>query len=390
MSLRKSLLLLLVGASVLQAADIPDAPAPDAGAILQQLKSLKEQQLSQLKYLRDKALREAMASAASPSAATSAWEEAIRETQFEGQPKEGAAFRAWKEKDGDALHDKEVQSAAQLYFRWLVLTLQHSAGKTVKDLLPEVYAYTRDLMADQIAMESFNENIKREEEMYRTGKHGLRPARPHTDQQTRQLHDNFLRGLNGSAPVKALMIDSLIDSVAPAPKKNAKGGNPESAKGGGDEPKADWVNSPGDFDGIYSAIILPELRAMRDPRVLEYWDLRIKRAADAAARTKLAYDAEKFTNEIRPSFLWSRAQELANIGQRNRSISEMFNVLKSFPKHPAAAGWITEIEGLLAPPTRPAPAVSSTSTSAPSARDEPLPGAGTSQPSGVAPLPGPQ
>ena len=388
MSLRKSLLPLLLAASLLHAAEIPDAPPPDAAAILEQLKVIKEQQLSQQKTLRDKALRAAMAAAASPSAAANAWEEAIRDTQFEGQPKEGAAFRAWKEKDGDALHDKEVQSAAHLYFRWLALTLQHSAGKTAKELLPDVYAYTRDLMADQIAMENFNENMKREEELYRTGKHGTRPVKPHTDQQTRQLHDSFLRGLNGSAPVKALMIDSLIESAAPAPKKNAKGGNAENAKGGGaEESKADWTSNPGDFDGIYATIILPELRAMRDTRVLEYWDLRIKRAGDAAARTKLAYDAEKFTNEIRPALLWSRAQELANIGQRNRSIAEMFSVLRNFPKHPAAASWISEIESLLAPGvTR--PAAPSTSTSSPPAPEEPLPGAGLSQPPAVAPLPG--
>jgi len=388
MSLRKSLLPLLLSTSFLQA-EIADAPPPDAVAILQQLKALKEQQLGQLKLLRDRALREATASAATPSAATNAWEEAIRETQFEGQPKEGAAFRAWKDKDGDALHDKEVQSAAHLYFRWLVLTLQHSNGKTVKELLPEVYAYTRDLMADQIAMEAFNENVKRDEELFRSGKHGNRPVKPHTDQQTRQLHDNILRGLSGSAPVKALMIDGLIESVAPAPKKNAKGSNAENAKGGGDEPKADWINNPGDFDGIYATIILPELRAAHDPRALEYWDIRMKRAGEAAARTKLAYDAEKFTNETRPSLLWSRAQELANIGQRNRSIAEMVSVLKNSPKHPSAGAWISELESLLTPSvTRPAPAASSTSTSAPAAPDEPLPGAGASQPSGVAPPPG--
>jgi hypothetical protein len=186
------------------------------------------------------------------------------------------------------------------------------------------------------------------------------------------------------------MIDGLIEAAAPAPKKNARGGNAENAKGGGaDDSKSDWVSSPGDFDGIYGTIILPELRAMHDPRVLEYWDLRIKRAADSATRTKLAYDAEKFTNEIRPAFLWSRAQELANIGQRNRSIAEMFSVLKNFPKHPSAGSWIADLESLLTPEvTRPIPPVSSPSTSTPPAPDQPLPGAGATQPSGVAPLPG--
>lgn len=378
MSLRKSLIPLLLTASLLHAAEIPDAPAPDVTAILQILKTLKEQQLAQTKSLRDKALRDAQAAAASPSAAANAWEEAIRETQFEGQPKEGAAFRAWKDKDGDALHDKEVQSAAQLYFRWLVLTLQHSAGKTTKELLPDVITYTRDLAADQTAMENFVENMKRDEELAKSGKHGLRPVSKHSDQSTRQLHDSFLRGLNGSAPAKAMQIDAIIEAVAP---KKSKGGN-------NDEAKVDWTGSPGDFDGIYSTIILPELRAARDPRALDYWDLRIKRAADAATKTKLAYDAEKFTNEIRPSLLWARAQEYANIGQRNRSISEMFAVLKAHPRHRDAGNWIDELETALTPGvTPPIPASSKTSSSTTTTAPEPLPGAGPSQAPGVAPLP---
>ena len=126
-------------------AQVQDAPAPDISQILQTLRSLRDQQLLQIKAAKEKALRDAQAAAATGSAAAAAWEEAVRQVQFEGAPKEGAAFREWKAKEGDALSEKEAQSAAQLFFRWLALTLQRSLGTPIRELLPAVVQYTKDL-----------------------------------------------------------------------------------------------------------------------------------------------------------------------------------------------------------------------------------------------------
>ena len=343
MSLRKFLLPAIFATRLLHA-EVQDGPAPDLAQILQMLKALKEQQVVQMKAAREKALHNAQAAAATPTAAVTAWEEAIRETQFEGQPREGAAFRDWRDKVGDALKERETQSAAQLYFRWLVLTLQRANGRTVKDLLPDVIAYTKDLAADQQAMEGFAENMKRETELAKSGKHGARPGK-NSDAATRQMHDTFLRGLGGSAPVKAMSIEEAIKAEK-------------------------WSNNPGDLEGVYQQIILPELRTEKDSRVLEYWDLKIKREADAAAKTKLAYDAEKFTNERHPSLLWNKALEYQNIGAKNRAIGEMFKIIKGYPKHPDAGRWIAELEAVLMPPVAaPIP-------------EETLPGTGPTRPPG--------
>ena len=40
------------------------------------------------------------------------------------------------------------------------------------------------------------------------------------------------------------------------------------------------------------------------------------------------------------------------LGQRNRAVTEMFNLIKAFPQHPDAAGWISQLEGLIASPTQ--------------------------------------
>ena len=41
---------------------------------------------------------------------------------------ENAQFKDWKDKEGDLFKEREVLNALHLYFSWLSLTLQRSAG----------------------------------------------------------------------------------------------------------------------------------------------------------------------------------------------------------------------------------------------------------------------
>jgi hypothetical protein len=109
-------------------------------------------------------------------------------------------------------------------------------------------------------------------------------------------------------------------------------------------------------DGIFTSIVLPELRAQKDPRVLEYWDMKLRTGAEEATRNKLEFEAGKFNTVTRPQLLWQRAQDMVLIGQRNRGISEMFNLVKTYPTHPNATGWVGSLEQLLAQALAPAPA----------------------------------
>src|SRR5688500_2600950 len=100
-----------------------DSAPVDPTQLLQALKSLKEQQTQQVKAQKNRGLQEVQAAAASPSAAAKAWEDAVRQVQFEGGSREGTQFREWKEKEGAGLDDQDAQNAARLYFAWLGLTL---------------------------------------------------------------------------------------------------------------------------------------------------------------------------------------------------------------------------------------------------------------------------
>ena len=336
-----------------------DAAPPDLSQILQILKGLKDQQAQQVKATKQKALQETQSAAASPAAASAAWVEAIRQTQFEGVEKEGTQFREWREKEGGAYADKEVQSAAQLYFRWLALTLQRSMGSTPKDLLPAVVQYTKDLAADRAAVDALSERARKEKDLAGSKFHGARKDKTGDDDRTVKVHDQILdRSLPGSAPVKAMRMDELLKVEQ-------------------------WEMTPGNVEGMFSNIILPELRAQKDPRVFEYWDMKIRKEADLV-KDKPSYDQDKFNKEKRPALLWSRAQEYLALGQRNRGIAEMLAVIRANPQHPSLGNWINTLENQLNPPpsvsAAPPPSASATPPAAASAVPAAAPAARTAAP----------
>ncbi len=338
-SLRSSLALVLatlLAAPALHAQQ--DAPPVDIGQLLQALRAIKEQQTTQAKTQRQTAMQQISSVAGSAERAIQFWEEAIRATQFDGMAKEGAQFRAWKEAEGETLKERPVANAVHLHLTWLALTLQRSAGAEVKDMMSAIVNYTKELSADEAVMDALADAIKQQRDAAAIAPPGGGNRRPQntpgkaTDAEIKRAHDGILkRGLGGSPVVKWLKLDDLVS----VPK---------------------WENNPGDFDGIFEKIILPELRAQKDQRALEYWDIKLKKEADAATRTKLAYEVEKFNTQRRPALLWSRAQEFVLLGQKNRAVGEMFNLIKTYPTHPEADDWVARLEETLVPPAPAAPA----------------------------------
>jgi hypothetical protein len=304
-----------------------DASPVDIAQLLQALKSLRETQANQIKSLKQKALQEVQAAASSGPAAAAAWQEAVRLTQIEGGTKEGAQLRAWKDQEGEALKEKESQNAARLFYAWLGITLQRSSGVSVKDLMPTILQYTRELTADQQAMEVFEERLKRDREVATTSKSSNAKEKTKDETAAKRMHDEILRkGLAGSPPVLAMKIAEHVRIQ-------------------------NWEGNPGNLDGIFEAIVLPELRNQRDPRLLEYWDGKIRRESEAVAKAKLAYETEKFLQVRRPELAWKRAQDVLVLGQRNKAIGDMFNVIRTYPTHPSAGEWIGKLEELIAPPS---------------------------------------
>jgi len=315
-----------------------DAPAVDVNGLLKQLHALRDQQTLQAKTSKQAAIQQISAAANSPERAFKMWEDAVQATQMEGAGKEAAQLRQWRDTEGELFKEREVQNAVHLHLEWIVLTLQRSNGATVKEMLPSIINYTKELLADQAMMEALDDTIKKE-------KAAPGPGRPKAnqnakdDQATKKTHDAVLnKNIANSIIVQWLKLGDFITVDK-------------------------WENSPGNFDGIYTKIVQPELRNQRDPHVMDYWDVKLKKEADSATKTKLSFEVDKFNTQRRPALLWNRAQEYTYLGQKNRAVTEMFNLIKTYPNHPDASDWVTALENVHAPPpatdTVPAPATSS-------------------------------
>lgn len=341
---RPALTLFAAVALIAPSAFAQDGQTVDVNQMLQQLKMLKEQSAVKSKADKQRAIQEVNSAAASPEAAYNAWEKAIMATRFDGLTKEATQFKNWRETEGEAYKEPEVKNAMRLYFQWLSLTLQRSSGAKVKDLLPAVINYTKELAADGIMIENHTEDVKheREKEARRGGGGGPGgggggPGGGGGRDNVRRIHDEILsKALGGSMVVEWLRLTDWVNVGK------------------------DWVATPGDFDGIFETIVLPELRAQKDQRALEYWDIRIKRDGEKAAQSKLEFDKEKFNTLRLPSLLWKKAVEMTNVGMRNRAATEMMTLIKTYPNHPESASWMSQLETLLNPP----PAAATTTTTA--------------------------
>jgi hypothetical protein len=166
------------------------------------------------------------------------------------------------------------------------------------------------------------------------------------------------RPLGGSNYVEAMHLTEYLTNLAPArkPRNAAQPDAPTAAD--------EWEAVPGNADGVYEKVVLPELRLEKDARAVEYWDGKMQRESDLASRSRLTFEIDKFNQVRRPQLIWSRAQEYAQIGQINRAATEMFGVIKANPGHADAGAWIAELQSLLAPPAPPTPASASAASAA--------------------------
>jgi hypothetical protein len=147
--------------------------------------------------------------------------------------------------------------------------MQRSLGTPAKDLMPQVIQHTKEVAADQAAMEAFGEKIQKDKELANSRLHGNRKDTSREDERVRRVHDQVLKmAVSGGPPIKALRAEELV--------KVEK-----------------WEMSPGDVDGIFNSIVLPELRAAHDPRIFEYWDMKIKKESEAV-KDKPSFDQEKY------------------------------------------------------------------------------------------------
>jgi len=265
----------------------------DVKTMLAGLKDLKEKHTQSSQSQVAQAINDFSAAASSDDAALALYLEAVRVTQFVGQPHEDTAFRDWKKREADKLNAPAIRAA----LGYTTLSLQRAAGGTDEQIFPLLLSYAQDTqsmlpsIADQeIVHQSVADNI-------------------------------FARWYNLRSQLSGLV---------------------------------NWASSPGDIDGIYSQFLLPYMRKNHDHRIIQYWDDKIADETTKASNATAAFSTDRFNQDRRPELLWSRAEDKIAIGLRDEGLAEMYAIVKTFPAHHSAGKWIDELQGLLTAPPLPA------------------------------------
>ncbi len=292
-----------------------EIPPAEAAAMLSKLKDFKETNKENVKAYRGKVVQEIAAAAQSNASAIACYLEAVKATDFSGKNRENTQFRDWKKKNEEKIKSPDMQNAVRLQLTYLVLTLQHAAGMKTKDLIGPLMQYCNQVLED-----------------------------PELEKQP-----ELKKPLSESLIVKWYNIGGLLP-----------------------DGEGEWEMSPGNVEGIYETTVLPALREVKDPRLIQYWDAKIAREGSQARQSALAFNAGKFIEVRKPALLWNRAEDLLVLGQKSKAIGEMFALIKAHPSHPQVGGWIGTLEGILSA-AAPAPAPLPASSPVPGATPLPIP-----------------
>lgn len=315
---------LVVIAVLLAARPLPgqqqDAPAVDPNTILRDLDQLEEKQKQAIQSARSTALSQLKAAAASGTAAVGFYVNAVEAMQFDGVKGQGAAFSNWKSSKADIFRAKELQTVLLLHLKYLVLSLERKGFDKPELFVPPSLAYVNELIGvDKMFLDQ----------------------------------DKFIKESNDKAAVAVqkeivkikddLLGKSLQESIF------VKWFRLELPKG------EDWELVPGNIPGILEKNIRMVLRKAKDPRIIETWELEMKVLADRVTFGRLEQQASQFNTVTRPRLQFSRANDMVEVGQKNRAINEIYGMVKTYPQHPDFDKWVQRLRELLKPAVQPAP-----------------------------------
>ncbi len=331
-------------------AQLQDGPPINVKDITKELTQLETAQTTNSGALVQKVIRDFSAGAGSNSTAIALYQSALMAT---------------KNQTANDVQDiarmEQYQMAARVHLNYLVLSIQHFMGATVKQLEPGLNAHITAVMQAEANDAAIWMRRDKARKLVEQGNVAANPTKGKMAADKEPLFSEIslvTQPVSSSVFVQWYGIKNLL-----APAKGVKGEKGGEGQGNG----SDWEMVPGNIDGIYQSTLLPYYRSLKDARAVQYWEMRIKDDAQKAANTNSAFTIDQFNRIQKPELLWSRAQDEIAIGLRNRGIADMMDVVRNCPDHPKLKGWIAEIKGIVgagaakpadAPAAAPAPAAS--------------------------------
>ncbi len=353
MRVRFPLVVGLVSLAALKLSSAQDAPPPNADSILRDLDQMEQKQKQAVIATRQTAAAQIQAAASNPAQAAELYAQAVEATQFDGMKGKGASFAEWKSSHSALLRTHEMQTILAFHLRYLALSLQRAASDKPQLFAQPAYDYAKDLA-------NYDPTF-------------LKLTQKGPDQPNQHEKDEMATNKEILAAKKELLGGSLNDSIF------VKWFRIEALLPKGD----DWELKPGDIAGIIRKDVRPVLRKAKDPRLIETWEFEMQVAANRVTFGRLEHDATDFNTVTRPQMQFDRANDMVEIGQKNRAVAEIYSMVKAYPQHADFGKWIQRLRELLKSPTAPA---ASSSEAAAAAGPEATPPAtssaapGTTQP----------
>lgn len=293
-----SILAFLVISTINLQAQTNDLPALDTARLMQELQTLVDNQESQQKSLVQKQVNTLKPATASGQAAAKLYEDAAQEvgtkSDQQGQAKpQSDRRRALAEE----LRSESFQAAAQLHARYLQMALEYdpqNKAASANASWEYAQALARTLSDPKLSPSS---NLAKE----------------------------LLQ-----KPAKESVISRWLNIAHKWPSDK------------------NWSPQAGNLDDILDKNVRSVWREEQDPRLLSTWDLQIQMAEDDAKSQPST--ADKFAIS-KPKLLFSRARDMATLGQPNRAATEIFLIAQSNPNHPDFSQWVSEVKKILSPAT---------------------------------------
>jgi len=278
-----------------------DGPPINVDSVLRELAALEDKQRQTHQQALVSAVNTLRPGSGGGASASNLYQSAVEATRFEGLRDKVTGFIDWKKQNSDLLRSSEMQTALGLHIRYLLLSIQRSEAEDGKEFVQPSLDYVQDLRR-------FLESLEK------------------LDNVPDLIKELMNKGINESVFTTWLRLGPWL----PVGKE--------------------WESNPGNLSGILEKNVRTVLREEKSPKVIETWDFEMKYEADRVTKGRLAHAADSFNTVNRPKMQFSRANDLILIGQQNRGISEILELVRTYPQHPDFGTWVARLKALLAPP----------------------------------------
>jgi len=300
-----------------------DAAPIDFRKALTTLKNIKEKHNTEEKTMQSKVVQDLRTASASNATAIAFYQDAVAATQFGS--KDSPGFQQWMSKEADNLHSDAMQNAARLHINYLILSIQRSLGATTRQLEQPLLNH----IAALTAAGARDSAIQLDHDKATAAKDAAGKNPPSRNRKPSANHEPLFRDqdlitqdITSSIFVKWYGVSQMLAGLK------------------------DWETVPGNIEGMYESTLLPYFRQIKDPRVIAYWDDKIQQES-LRANARVAFKLDQFNNVRRPQLLWRKAVDTVAIGQRNRGMGEMLELIKNTPNHPDLPDWIAQLEKMI-------------------------------------------